>query len=103
MAKRDEPLPIWRYAATALVSHNYLQASAPRSSGLFYAHQSSRISLITQATSTARIQRPTICIMRVDIAALLEVRDAPMVRPPRPWFKREQLSQYGLLQLSTRE
>lgn len=35
MAKRDEPLPIWRYAATALVSHNYLQASAPRSSGLF--------------------------------------------------------------------
>ena len=41
--------------------------------------------------------------MRVDIAALLEVRDAPMVRPPRPWFKRQQLSQYGLLQLSTRE
>ena len=43
--------------------------------GLFYARQSSLISLITQATNTARIHRPTICVMRVDIAALLEVRD----------------------------
>ena len=37
--------------------------------------QSSLISLITQATNTARIHRPTIYVMRVDIAALLEVRD----------------------------
>jgi len=37
--------------------------------------------------------------MRVDIAALLEVRDIPMVRRPRTEFKRQQLTQYGLVSM----